>query len=496
MGPFGFSSPLSTAAKNGRVLSLRRLLAAGADTSGRLGAYPLYLAAVRGHLACVRILVEEAGVDPDGELVQGGEAATRVRGRLRGTGRADIVRYLNDPKILEGVPIDTAEPSVRLVAPWRDEHSTHAPPEERPALLDRAIEIARSKRVRPADLADRGSRSLGIAAQNGYADLVRALLGLGCTPDGRHLGRPALMFACQRASREIIDLLLAASADPNAACDRGETALMEATKAGDPEIVEFLLERGADPSAKSEYGVTPLRNIAGPYRTRIRRALIDAIVKQPGYKSKPTLRGRGGKGRTVPSLRGSAELQKMALKGKPNWTILAVEAPLATVSEVLGSRKGARWERDIAKRSVEGVMDEGPWFLFQLTGHRWTIIVATIGAFDPGAAAAAADLSVALSKAVVVHSSSDVTGTIELGVFRGGRQTESMVADWGEDAKLEARLDALGIYIPACFGDDDGLHVTLTIRDIPLAAVDRVDVVFARRVQKLAHEFSMPRTDR
>lgn len=490
MGPFGIDSPLKAAAGAGRIGALRMLLRAGADVTGRLGALPLLAAALHGHLGCARVLVEEAGVDPRTELVRG-DKSNRIAPRAAKAGHAAIAAYLEAPGSLRGTSIDTAEPPPRGKRP-RSEWDPGLPPEQRPPLLRRAIEIVRSGHLSNADLHPRGARQppLVFAANNGYADLVRALLDHGSIPDVRDDANTALFGACGIGSLDAVQALIAAGADVNAACLRRETALMEAAEWGDPKIVELLLAHGADPEARDEYGRTALSLVSGPYGGRIRRALVAAIEKRSGREPRPTLRGRGGKGRDVASLRGTAELQKMLMRGSPQWTVLAVEAPLASVAEHLGSRTGARWERDVAARPIEGRASFHSRFLFQLRGHRWTIIPWVIGATsgDQACLDDARAIASMLSTRAVIHVSSDVTGTIELKIIDGTKKTQTMSASWSEDQKIEAKIHRLDLYIPACNMEDDGLNVWLTVRDVPHAEVERVDFIEHRRVRPLSRE--------
>ncbi|MEJ2719492.1 MAG: ankyrin repeat domain-containing protein, partial [Deltaproteobacteria bacterium] len=56
---------------------------------------------------------------------------------------------------------------------------------------------------------------------------------------------------------EMVELLLDAGSDPNAATNDGLTALMAACGEGHSKIVELLLEAGADATAENKTGSTP-----------------------------------------------------------------------------------------------------------------------------------------------------------------------------------------------------------------------------------------------
>ncbi len=73
-------------------------------------------------------------------------------------------------------------------------------------------------------------------------------------------------------SVKVIDLLVAAGADPNARDDDGRTPLFEANE---PEVVQALVRNGADPKVRDKYGRTPLFD---EYFASTKAALIAAGV--------------------------------------------------------------------------------------------------------------------------------------------------------------------------------------------------------------------------
>lgn len=121
---------------------------------------------------------------------------------------------------------------------------------------------------------DFGSTALMEAAHNGHREIVEMLLKAGADPNiidpsemsncelsivGKvfNNGDTALMKATlgmnrinNCGSKEIVELLLNAGADPNIQNLRGDTALILAAKYGKTEIVELLLNKGANPNIK------------------------------------------------------------------------------------------------------------------------------------------------------------------------------------------------------------------------------------------------------
>jgi len=99
------------------------------------------------------------------------------------------------------------------------------------------------------DAANRyGVTPLSLAATNGSAALIQALLQAGAHPSGS-----ILMTAARTGNAEVIRMLIARGADANAReSSLGETALMWAAAENHPEAVRALIEHGADPNARSE----------------------------------------------------------------------------------------------------------------------------------------------------------------------------------------------------------------------------------------------------
>jgi cytohesin len=75
---------------------------------------------------------------------------------------------------------------------------------------------------------------------------------------------------------EVIRLLLAAGADPNAVDFEGATPLMYAAKVERPEVLRALLAAGADPDAQDAQGRTALMYAADHCQTESVRLLVQA----------------------------------------------------------------------------------------------------------------------------------------------------------------------------------------------------------------------------
>ena len=104
-------------------------------------------------------------------------------------------------------------------------------------------------------------RAIIWAARWGHAGTVKLLLNAGSPPDSDldpHRVTP-VMEAARYAHNDVIRLLLDAGADVRRRDDTQETALHVAALTDDVELVEMLLAAGADPDAREEiFNETPL----------------------------------------------------------------------------------------------------------------------------------------------------------------------------------------------------------------------------------------------
>src|SRR5688500_8860471 len=125
-------------------------------------------------------------------------------------------------------------------------------------------------------------RDLVAAIYRGDASEVRTLLARGVSPESVKLhtwaiggGRTALTGAVSMKRIDLIDLVLDAGANIEAADPSGATPLLEAIVTRDPRVVAHLLDRGARLNARTANGHTPLSNAAAVSTTDVIALLID-----------------------------------------------------------------------------------------------------------------------------------------------------------------------------------------------------------------------------
>ncbi len=328
------TTPLEWAVYNDDLAAAKRLLHAGADANAanRDGVTPLSLAATNRNAAMAEALLK-AGADANAKF-PGGET---ILMRAARTGNPEIVRLLiehgadvnakgdayGESALVWAAEENHAEAAEVLIAHGADVNA-------RTNLLERSkdrfglegvltilphgswtplmyaarqgsLDAARTLIERGASLNltdPDGSTALDIAIINGHYDTAALLTEKGADPNiadasgmaalyaavdmntlGEVFGHPARPAASKMTALDLIQVLLAHGADPNArlktptlqrahtpgepTLNEGSTPLMRAAKNGDSAAIRLLLAHGADPNAAQKNGSTALMFAAG-----------------------------------------------------------------------------------------------------------------------------------------------------------------------------------------------------------------------------------------
>ena len=131
-------------------------------------------------------------------------------------------------------------------------------------LLTSASFVTRTKSEFYEDILE-DEKKLFTASVEGEAEEVERLLSSGMVNvncRGGYYNSTPLYEAADRGNKEVAQLLLEGSADPNCADIDGETPLYKAVVNGDLDVVRLLLERGADPNKSDDRRWTPLHEAA------------------------------------------------------------------------------------------------------------------------------------------------------------------------------------------------------------------------------------------
>src|SRR5262249_42118825 len=146
------------------------------------------------------------------------------------------------------------------------------------ALLKQAAEVNASQ--------GDGMTALHWAAMKNDVDLVQTLLYAGANAKAttRIGAYTPLLLAARNGNAEVIDPLVKAGADVNAATSNGTTPLMFASASGNVALVQALIERGANVNAtESVRGLTPAMFAAAS-----NRAAVLGLLAQQGADLKAT----------------------------------------------------------------------------------------------------------------------------------------------------------------------------------------------------------------
>ncbi|TGN18951.1 ankyrin repeat domain-containing protein [Leptospira idonii] len=118
--------------------------------------------------------------------------------------------------------------------------------------------------VVPPERTTSRSQNLYFQVAIGNSENVRNLLQRGYNPDlpeDTYDRMTPLMVASKEGHDEVVRVLLAFRANPNAKSRNGHTALMMAAYNRYPKVVKLLLDAGADPNIQSDAGHTALSEI-------------------------------------------------------------------------------------------------------------------------------------------------------------------------------------------------------------------------------------------
>ncbi|XP_032804239.1 ankyrin repeat and SOCS box protein 2-like isoform X2 [Petromyzon marinus] len=180
------------------------------DARSKQNETPLYLAAYRGHVACVRILLAENAT-------------------------VDACRHVKETPLYKACEINNSEVASLLIA-------------------------------RRADVNYRniyGNMPLHEATSKGNLELVKLLVAYGAKLQFKNkFGICPFFMAAQCGCLKVVRYLVSLGVDVNSeACD-GTTVLFEAAKNGHADVVEFLLSQGADPNRPTKDGLLPIHVVA------------------------------------------------------------------------------------------------------------------------------------------------------------------------------------------------------------------------------------------
>jgi cytohesin len=363
--------------------------------------------------------------------------------------------------------------------------------------VQRAISLIQDTRIKPHlnEAGAKGDTALGLAANNGDANIVKALLEAGADPnlgDGEK-ETPPIYHAARNSDARVVEILLKAGADPDRKNKLGFAALVAAADHDSLEIVRMLLEAGSDPKiTEDQSGQTAMNVEHGLNGAAIKALLREAVKKRQAGKPEKGQRLSflaRKKGFNAATTRGVKDFQKFYYDSHPEWSVAFVRGPIEDVSKAYSAMmKAVRRETDIAKKKINASSEFV--HLLQLKGSPWTILLCALGYYADIKKEAQA-LSKQLKTRAFTYAAEDTSGAEGYELFENGELVES--AFKGDEFQFESKRRSQpqfdektfpdqifaeeGIYLPACYPEDDGFDIKLVLKGLAPEDVARADFI-------------------
>jgi hypothetical protein len=212
-------------------------------------------------------------------------------------------------------------------------------------------------------------------------------------------------------------------------------------------------------------------------------------------------KSQGGTAKSGPL--GVTDFLSFVYDTQPEWTLLAVKAPIEQVAGAFADmRQADRWLHDVPRRDSADVddVDSSLVVAVQVRGNPWTVIFREIFCVTEAGieevAQEAKELSAELKTKAITFVGEDTSGALAYDLFEGGKLLEH--AEWEEGGpfhsfkstfRKQPELDEVGqefadevfreqgIYLPACYPKSEDEEAWLCVDKVSAGAIERADLI-------------------
>ena len=255
-----YDTSLIRAIKINDASRVRTLLQARVNVNEKnyAGITPMTVAAEKGNMEIIRMLVEEGKADINAKSSYGITPLIAAAS----AGQAQTVTYLVKNGADATATDDLGKTATSYAASYDD-----------PDALDDLISMERSTVNMPDN---NGNTPLIYAVQKGYLDNVKVLLASQADVNYKNpTGLSALAAAVAEGDLPMVKWLIKNTrADINITDKKGRTPVFYAVENDQPEVLKFLLTSGANPNLSNTDGVTPLMNASAKNLQECQKTLL------------------------------------------------------------------------------------------------------------------------------------------------------------------------------------------------------------------------------
>lgn len=268
----GAESALLAASEQGHTQIVQLLLEAGAyvNEKGKRDWTPVALAAKNGHLDVVKLLAAQ-GADLNAETSEG-DTPLSIASAAGHKSLANFLEKAGARRINSEAFDDAANDYAGAVEASSNEDCTKR---QRASAAEKAARLKANLKKRIAAGEQGGDYALWLGARCGSKEVLELLLPAKANVNAAPHLSSALSIACEDGHLEAVRVLLNAGANVNFG-GTGWPPILDAVAAGSLEIARELIARRANVNVKRREGPTPLLLATAMDRSDLMKALLDA----------------------------------------------------------------------------------------------------------------------------------------------------------------------------------------------------------------------------